>query len=131
MQDWTDVHTKDELAKRYASYIPSLQKIAGQCGYALAVHGSMKRDLDLIAVPWVKKAMTAESLVLMLQEATNGYSYSRNYWKKQADSDPKPFGRRAYIINWANIADDFEGKSLGYQQRHAIIDLSVMPRLNP
>ena len=129
MKDWTDIHTKEQLRKRYASYIPALQKIAMSHGYALAVHGSMSRDLDLLAAPWVTKALTAESLVVALEYGMTQMTHSRNHWRKHAEhGTKKPFGRKAYIILIATLADDFEGMSLGHQQRHAVIDLSIMPR---
>jgi len=37
----------------YASFLSKARIIARQDGYALAVHGSAQRDLDVIAVPWV------------------------------------------------------------------------------
>lgn len=36
----------------YACVLEGLRKIAVQCGYALAIHGSCASDLDLIAVRW-------------------------------------------------------------------------------
>lgn len=36
----------------YVSLLPALTRAAKSNGYALAVHGSMRRDLDLVAVPW-------------------------------------------------------------------------------
>lgn len=38
-----------------AGMYPGLCKIFQKHGYALAVHGSMARDFDLIAVPWVTR----------------------------------------------------------------------------
>lgn len=128
MKDWSDVHTKGQLRKRYFEYLPSLQKISMNYGYALAVHGSVERDLDLVAVPWVKNALAPETLVMALQEAMTGYSYTRAHWKKDARHGEKPHGRKAYTLLIAALADDFDGMSLGHQQRHAWIDLSVMPR---
>lgn len=125
MKDWTDIKKKEQLCERYASYLPSLMKIANSCGYALAVHGSMQRDLDLVAVPWVKNAMAPESLVIVLERSLLGFSRMRSYWKKCAENDKKPHGRKAYTIAFAELANDFETKNY----RHAIIDLSVMPRL--
>jgi len=124
MKDWSDIKTKEQLKKRYASYLPSLMKIANRCGYALSLHGSMTRDLDLIAAPWVKNAMAPESLVITLEKSLLGYSRMRSYWKNHGDRDSKPHGRRAYIIPFAILADDFEVKNW----RMGIIDLSVMPR---
>jgi hypothetical protein len=37
----------------YAVCLPGLQEIARNLGYNLVVHGSMNRDLDLIAIPWI------------------------------------------------------------------------------
>lgn len=31
-------------------------EVARGCGYAIGLHGSMKRDVDLIAVPWTDEA---------------------------------------------------------------------------
>lgn len=129
MKDWSDVHTKEELRKRYASYIPALQAIAMRYGYALAVHGSMSRDLDLVAVPWVPKAVAPETLVMALHESMTGYSYTRAHWKKDSRHGKKPHGRKAYTLLIANLAYDFEGMSLGCPQRHAWIDLSVVSRI--
>lgn len=47
----------------YAAIYPELAEIARQHGYALAIHGSLTRDFDLIAVPWVDKPSGAFRLV--------------------------------------------------------------------
>jgi hypothetical protein len=41
-------------APTYCAMYPDLAKIARQCGYALAVHGSVARDFDLVCIPWVE-----------------------------------------------------------------------------
>lgn len=38
----------------YAAMYPDLAEITRKHGYALAVHGSLARDFDLIAIPWVE-----------------------------------------------------------------------------
>lgn len=38
-----------------AALYPDLAEIARAHGYALAVHGSLARDFDLIAIPWREK----------------------------------------------------------------------------
>lgn len=126
MKHWTDIKTKKQLRKRYASYIPALQEIAMKHGYALAVHGSMARDLDLVAVPWVKKALAPETLVMALEYSLLETTHSREFWKKDAASTTpqKLHGRKAYIILWAHLNTNFENPT----HRHAYIDLSIMPR---
>lgn len=52
-----------------AALYPDLCKIFQQCGYALAVHGSLARDFDLIAVPWAESVSPAAE-VLAIVEST-------------------------------------------------------------
>lgn len=51
------------IAPWYAVIYIKLERIAWRHGYALAVHGSMSRDLDLIAVPWVEDADIPDKLI--------------------------------------------------------------------
>lgn len=39
----------------YCALYPQLAEIARKHGYALAIHGSLGSDMDLICVPWVEK----------------------------------------------------------------------------
>lgn len=48
----------DEIKPNYgpvyaAALYPELCRLFQKHGYALAVHGSLARDLDLIAIPWI------------------------------------------------------------------------------
>jgi len=50
-------------APMYANLLPTMRDIARTHGYALAVHGSMMRDMDVVAIPWVKDASEPQELV--------------------------------------------------------------------
>ena len=39
--------------------INRIRKLAREVGYAVCVHGSLKRDFDLIAVPWTPRTESA------------------------------------------------------------------------
>ncbi len=52
----------------YSHRIHDIQVICRSCGYAIAVHGSMQRDLDLIAIPWTERAAKPATLVDRLCE---------------------------------------------------------------
>lgn len=39
-------------APMYCAMYPSLAEICRSHGYALAVHGTMARDYDIVAIPW-------------------------------------------------------------------------------
>jgi hypothetical protein len=89
----------------YALYYNSLQEIANKNGYALAIHGSMDRDLDLIAIPWVKNCINEKELIDLFSKECN--VIIDNYVKK-------PFGRHGYTFT---LYGDY------------YIDLSIMPKL--
>ena len=110
---------KRELKKYYSSIIPTIRKIAEEHGYAIAIHGSMTRDLDVMAMPWIKKALAPESLatalmkeLLVFENGVKGHSYMRKYWKENREG--KPHGRLNYIIP---------------MKQNGWMDLSVMPRI--
>lgn len=47
---------------------PDLAEIARGCGYALAVHGSLARDFDLIAIPWADVVESHDALLARITE---------------------------------------------------------------
>ena len=51
----SDLATKPRanFAPLYCGLYPELAEIARKHGYALAIHGSLARDFDLICIPWV------------------------------------------------------------------------------
>lgn len=108
-----------DYALGLVSGLPQLRSIARGLGYALAVHGSMARDFDLIAVPWTPEAVTADELADVICQTVNGHV--RKLEGQIIDHNPglKPHGRKAYSFYLC----EFEGSSYG-----PYIDLSVMPR---
>ena len=108
-----DEHGARRTAKAYCRIIGPLRLKARELGYALGVHGSIKRDIDIIACPWTEKAVDAEALVEALRvetEAIIGFAVYGNDgpWPR----NDKPHGRLCWTIH-------FNGTYL---------DLSVMPR---
>jgi hypothetical protein len=96
-------------------------------GYALAIHGSLSRDLDLVAIPWVVKAATNEDLVEAVREAVHGCIFvgplhpmaGKPGWEvhpnRQVGGNPsvRPHGRYAWSIHLLGTG--------------TYLDLSVMP----
>lgn len=56
----------------YACLYQRLAVVAREHGYALAMHGSLVADCDLIAVPWVASAATHDALASELAKAAGG-----------------------------------------------------------
>ncbi len=112
-------------ATAYALLIPTLMKAGREVGYAIAVHGSLARDLDIVAIPWTDEAVNAERLVLHLMAAVDGRIRNgskpkegvENEWIRVLGSEPtqKPHGRLAWSIH------------VGHDGLY--LDISVMPRV--
>jgi hypothetical protein len=60
-----------ELVAKCEKYVKKLiepiRVVARAHGYAIGVHGSLKRDIDLIAVPWSQEASTPKVLADAIQ----------------------------------------------------------------
>lgn len=122
------------MASTYAWMIPYLTEVARSCGYALGIHGSLHRDLDLLAVPWIEEAKSAEELIEAMRAALDGQVLKHGALCGRWDSDKKcfveaaienpahkPHGRLAWNIHLAGglyldvsvmplqAARDFEG----------------------
>lgn len=97
------------FAAVYCCIYPELAAIARTYGYALAIHGSMARDFDLIAVPWSQDCGSPEQVVQAIV----------NTWAMKECGEPtlKEHGRVAY--------------SLGILFGECAIDLSFMPAHPP
>jgi hypothetical protein len=93
-------------------FLDRMRAVARECGYAVAVHGSQKRDLDLVAVPWTPEAASAHQLVARLCEELG--LVERANEPRIRNPEPKPWGRLAW--------------SLAGCPGHEYVDLSVAPR---
>jgi hypothetical protein len=109
-------HDFGSLVCIYAQILPKIRAKGKELGYAIAVHGTMSRDLDLLAVPWTEEASHHSKLVKAIADAVGGYVIG-NVANKGSLDEPthQPHGRLSWNICWG-------GK--------AFIDLSVMPRSN-
>ena len=83
---------KPNFAPVYAAAMyPGLASIFQKHGYALAVHGSVARDFDLIAVPW-RAVVSSEEDVLADVMKTFAVSVVGSF-------ETREHGRRAYSIS--------------------------------
>lgn len=94
----------------YVLLLQWLTNAANEHGYAIGIHGSIQRDLDLIAVPWTEEAVSADQLISKLVDACGGFISSDLL---TVNPEFRPHGRMAYAIQ------------LG---RGLYVDVSVMPR---
>lgn len=76
----------------YACLYPKLAAVAREHGYALAMHGSLVADCDLIAVPWVENAAPGDDLARALAAAAPGHLILDTY-------TARPGGVRKHVIH--------------------------------
>lgn len=102
------------LVQVYVEYLPEIRKRAMELGWAVGVHGSLIRDFDLIAVPWIEDACSEEQLFDIVCDAVDSIGSMREKVDREDSIARKlirPHGRVSYDIQ------------LGYG---AYIDLSIM-----
>lgn len=80
----------------YAVLYESMRKAALDCGYALALHGSMQSDMDMIAMAWVQDAKPVEELVAAINKCIGATVWAESNLKKSGD---RPYGREIYTLS--------------------------------
>lgn len=89
-------------------------------GYNLVLHGSMARDLDLIAIPWVKELGNVDEMVEKFAEVLGGWVMPLTEERKKCF----PHGRESRVVN---INRDWIPETKTDKQYY--IDISIIPAL--
>ena len=101
---------KATFAPAYVSMYPVLSEIAREYGYALAIHGTVSSDFDLIAIPWTDKAVAGAMLIRAIAERMQ--LCFGDFGTLVDGPEAKPHGRLAWTLGIGN---------------GAAIDISVIP----
>lgn len=98
----------------YASIYAELAEVCRSKGYALAVHGSLARDFDLVCIPWAETVSTPRDVI---DAITSKFALRLLESPDTPAATMKPWGREAYtlIFNWGTAA----------------LDISFTPRIPP
>jgi hypothetical protein len=98
---------KSPLPMIYAAMLNGAREMCESHGYALAIHGSMSRDFDIIAIPWREDCSPPSSVIASLT-----YALHHLIDGKAEGPEQKPHGRIAWAIPMGN---------------GAVLDVSIMP----
>jgi len=79
------------FAPAYCALYPKLAQVARDHGYALAIHGTLARDFDLIAVPWGEMPTSPR---LLVDAITSQFAI-----RLIGDFEKKAHGRIAYTLS--------------------------------
>lgn len=108
----------------YAVCFGTLQKIARDKGYNLLLHGSMDRDMDLVAVPWVNEPYSHLELLQEFDDYLNGRHQSTiNYYMLKI----LPGGRSSYILN---LHRSYYRKDEYQEDAQFYLDISITPLIS-
>lgn len=106
----------------YAMCFPSLQEIARVKGYNLIMHGSINRDMDVVAIPWVDEPRSEIELVQALDMFLRGVQYNDESAKVAYMHSILPGGRHSYVIHINR-----GGSWNGYHDEQYYLDISITP----
>lgn len=128
------IHAKPSL---YAYYFYELKEIALKYGYNLVLHGSLNRDLDLIAIPWQETLGNYDEMIEEFAWAIGGSlmyanGVDRSHTKTIGEEIKKDWpkntvkhhGRMQYVINLNRECSMKDGEWVDPQY---YIDISVIP----
>lgn len=105
----------------YAHCYNALQHIALEHGYNLLIHGSMNRDLDLVAVPWVNDPKSHAELLKSFCDYL-GVKYLTDTNDVPCHFSLLPGGRSSYVIDLNR-----GGKFNNYVDEQFYLDISITP----
>lgn len=91
-----EVNTYGGRAVFYAIFWESFRVAALECGWTIALHGSMQSDMDMIATPWVEEATTVEILIEKISECIGKTIWKDSHFERHIG---KPFGRVVYTLS--------------------------------
>src|SRR3954463_16137983 len=83
----------------YAVCFEALKGIALEMGYNLIVHGSLNRDLDLVAIAWIDDPQPELKVIKAFDMNLRGVTYTDDSAERGYLFSVLPGGRRSYVIN--------------------------------
>lgn len=106
----------------YTIFFEHLKQIAETYGYNLVVHGSMNRDLDLIAIPWVDNPKPEQEMIKDFQEYLTGIHLTDS--KGDVPFTVLPGNRHSYVIDLNR--GDKHGEWVRFEDSQYYLDISVI-----
>lgn len=107
---------KTEMETYYLGLYHRLKDVAFKHGYALTTHGTMRRDLDIVAIPWVREAKGYTTLYRSVFKAAGARKQDQTVSTTKKWS-VRPHGRVAIAIHLPFLSPE---------RHYAYIDLSIL-----
>lgn len=112
----------------YSCCYEELKKIARKYGYNLILHGSMNRDMDLIAIPWVDKPKPERAMIKAFDMYLRGGKATNDRFEHEYMFSILPGGRKSYVINLNRGGYINRGGQEKYEEdKQWYLDISITP----
>lgn len=120
------IHARPSL---YAFYFEQVKSIGLEYGYNIVLHGSMNRDLDLIAIPWGESIGDKTVMLNKIAEVLGGFVMQESEEDRQKFR-VKYHGRECWVINInRTIKQKFDGFFSvieNFEDPQYYIDISIL-----
>lgn len=83
----------------YACCYEPLKVIAKEMGYNLLINGSLNRDMDLVAIPWIDEPKPMKEEVVAFDKYLRGIHYAEESIESGYMYSVLPGGRHSFVIN--------------------------------
>lgn len=110
----------------YAMFYEHLKQIAQEYGYNLVIHGSLNRDLDLVAIPWVDNPRSEQDMIKEFQKHLTGITITKP--DGNVEYSILPGGRHSFVIQLNR--GNKHGEWMRFEDREYYLDISVTPLVN-
>lgn len=115
------IHVKPSM---YALFFYDLKEIAKKYGFNLVLHGSMNRDLDLIAIPWSDDIGEEQDMIKEFQTYMTGRTLVTP--EGNVHYTILPGGRHSYVIDFNR--GNRRGEWSRYEDEQYYLDISVVQK---
>lgn len=95
MEKNRDAVTRNGRAAFYAAMWDDIRQCAMDCGWAVAIHGSLNSGVDILAMPWVREITCFPGLVERITGLVTGSTSQNRYYITYGE---KPYGRAVATI---------------------------------
>lgn len=121
------IHARPSL---YAFYFELIKEIGLKYGYNIVLHGSMNRDLDLIAIPWQEVIGDKVEMLNEIAETLGGDILIETDEQRSAIRN-KLHGRECWVVNINRDHELKYGGMVSKEKEHCdpqyYIDISIIP----
>lgn len=117
------IHVKPAF---YTYCYEDLKIIAKKYGYNLVIHGSMNRDMDLIAIPWIEELGDVDEMI-------NEFAVFLDAQKMKMSDEQKycfPHGRYSYVLEMCRSTYNHK-KGEWNEDKQYYLDISIIQHSEP